>query len=67
MSWRPEVIADSSGKWVPNALRFGTKDEADKYLSDLWGRWTSVREKRAVECDDPVNSRWDAELGAVTL
>jgi hypothetical protein len=59
MSWKPEVIADSSGKWVGNALRFATKDEADTYNDDLFLRWTAVREKRSVESEEPVNYRWD--------
>ena len=58
MSWRPEVIADSSGKWIPNALRFATKVEAEANVSDLFGRWTAVREIRVVEVDDPVNYRY---------
>jgi hypothetical protein len=54
MSWKPEVIADSSGKWVGNATRFATKDEAYRYVTDLAMRRTGVRETRVVECNDPV-------------
>lgn len=57
MSWRPEVIADSSGEWTPNGLRFATKEEAEYYALDLAMRWTSVRDWRAVENADPVNYR----------
>lgn len=60
MSWKAEVIADGSGEWVSNALRFATKAEAESYVSDLYMRWTSVRQTRAVECDDPVTHRWEA-------
>jgi hypothetical protein len=28
-SWAPQVIADSSGKWTGNALRFPTEAEAE--------------------------------------
>ena len=28
MSFKPEVIADSSGQWCGNALRFATREEA---------------------------------------
>ena len=28
MSFKPEVIADTSGKWCGNALRFATREEA---------------------------------------
>lgn len=58
MSWKPEVIADNSGKWCGNALRFATKEEAEAQVFDLSCRWTEVRETRAIECDDPVNSQW---------
>jgi hypothetical protein len=54
MSFKVEVIADSSGKWCGNALRFSTREEARAYAMDLMWRWTSVRETRVVECDDPV-------------
>jgi hypothetical protein len=53
-SWKPEVIADSSGQWVGNQLRFATKERAESYVADLMMRWTSVRETRVVESDDPV-------------
>ena len=66
MSFKPEVIADSSGKWCGNALRFATKEEAEAQMANLASRWLLVRETRAVECDDPVNYRWqDGQLIAV--
>ena len=58
MSWKPEVIADNSGKWVGNALRFATKEEAEAYLVNLKGRWLLVRDTRAVETSDPVDYKW---------
>jgi hypothetical protein len=58
MSWKPEVIADSSGKFVGNALRFATKEEAEKNVAHLKDRWILVRETRVIEVDDPVNSAW---------
>jgi hypothetical protein len=58
MSWKPEVIADSSGEFFGNALRFATKEEAEANVANLASRWTSVRETRVVECDDPVNYAW---------
>jgi hypothetical protein len=66
MSYAPEVIADNSGKWVGNALRFATKEEAEKNVQNLMGRWFAVRETRVVESADPVNYRWtDKGLEAV--
>lgn len=58
MSWAPEVIADNSGKWVGNALRFATKEEAEANVTNLAWNWTEVRETRVVESSDPVNYRW---------
>lgn len=66
MSWKPEVIADSSGKWVSNALRFATEKEAYGNVCDLAGRWMLVHEWRAVECDDPVTHKW-VDGGLVNL
>lgn len=58
MSWVPEVIADNSGKWCGNGLRFATREEAEANVRDLMCRWTLVRETRVVESTDPVNYRW---------
>jgi len=58
MSWKPEVIADSSGQWAGNALRFATSAEAQAYVEDLSWRWTAVRQTRTTESDEPVNYAW---------
>ena len=58
MSYRAEVIADSSGQWCWNNLRFETYDEAKTYAADLMSRWFAVRETRVVQVDDEVNVRW---------
>jgi hypothetical protein len=55
MSWMPEVIADSSGKWTPNGMRFATKAEAEIYVADLAMRWLLVTDTRVSESSDPVN------------
>jgi hypothetical protein len=66
MSFKPEVIADNSGKWCGNALRFATSEEAQSNVQDLMMRWFAVRETRVVESDDPVNYRYvDHKLIAV--
>lgn len=57
-SYKPEVIADSSGKWCGNQLRFATREEAHNNVVDLMARWTAVREVRVVESDDPVTHRF---------
>jgi len=50
-----EVVADSTGTWAGNALRFATHAEAECYAADLASRWLLVRETRVVESSDPVN------------
>jgi hypothetical protein len=54
-SYKVEVIADGSGTWCSNALRFATAEEADAYGTDLASRWTLVREWRVVATTDEVN------------
>lgn len=53
-SWKPEVIADASGKWAGNGLRFATREEAERWVANLAGRWTLVRDTRVVPSHDPV-------------
>ena len=67
MSFKPEVIADSSGKWVGNALRFSTREEAEANVRDLMMRWFAVRETRVLVSDDSVNYRYvDGRLENLT-
>jgi hypothetical protein len=58
MSYAPEVVVDSSGKYYGNALRFATREEAEANVADLMMRWYAVRETRVVESEDPVNYRY---------
>jgi hypothetical protein len=55
MSFKPEVIADSTGKWCGNGLAFATEQEALDNVSDLAMRWYAVRETRVVGSTEPVN------------
>jgi len=57
-SWKPEVIADSSGKWYANGLAFATREEAEASARDLASHWFAVREWRAIESDQEPNYRW---------
>ena len=67
MSFKPEVIADASGKWCGNALRFATHEEAEAKVQDLMMRWFAVTETRVAESDDPVNYRYiDGRLESLT-
>ena len=61
MSFKPEVIADSSGKWSGNALRFATEEEAKIYVDDLMMRWTAVHDTRVIEVEEPVTVRLDRD------
>lgn len=53
-SYKAEVIADSSGTWAGNALRFATEAEAEDYVAGLASRWTLVTATRVIESGDPV-------------
>ena len=64
MSWKPEVIADSSGKWCGNALRFATREEAEANVRDLMMRWFAILRHPS---DDAVNYRYvDGRLQSLT-
>jgi hypothetical protein len=54
-SYKPEVIADASGTWTGNGLRFATEAEAAAWVKDLERRWMLVTDTRVVPSDDPVN------------
>lgn len=54
-SYKVEVIADNSGVWVGNALRFKTMKDATAAGRDLFARWTLVREYRVVEAEEVPN------------
>lgn len=59
MSWKPEVkTINDDDKFYGNALRFETKEEAEKNVADLRSRWLLVTETRVVESDEPVNYKW---------
>ena len=58
MSFKPEVRTVGDGdNWSTNALRFATKEEAERYVLDLAMRWTAVTDTRVTECDDPVTAK----------
>jgi hypothetical protein len=53
--FKVEVIADSSGEFCGNALRFPTLEAAKTYAVDLFCRWTAVKTWRVVEA---VQAGW---------
>lgn len=54
-SYKVEVIADNSGEWCSNSLRFKTEAEAKEYGANLASRWTAVREWRVVPSEEGPN------------
>ena len=54
-SFAAEMIADSSGKFVGNELRFHTRAQAEAYARDLASMWPDIREWRVVESTDEPN------------
>jgi hypothetical protein len=68
MSWKPEVIADSSDKWAGNSLRFATEQEAKDNVAALKARWWLVTDTRVIEVDEPVTARWvDGKLESLPI
>jgi hypothetical protein len=57
-SWAAEVLADRSGIWSGNLLRFASQTEAEAYVNDLALRWFLVQDTRVIPSDDPPNYRW---------
>ncbi len=47
--FKVEVLADSSGIYVGNGVKFDHVAEAEEYGIDLMSRWTLVRAWRVVE------------------
>lgn len=54
MSYKAQMIADETGKWLDNSLRFATYQEADRWASQLAMKWSAVTAYRVIESDDPV-------------
>lgn len=48
VKYKIEVIADQTGQWTGNGLRFESYEEAQVYAIDLQARWTAVRDWRVV-------------------
>lgn len=52
--YRVEVIADSSGQWAGNGMRFDTIDDAKGYGRDLMSRWVLVRKWHVVDANNAI-------------
>jgi len=55
------VTVANDPKSYGNALRFATKDEAERSAKDLMQRWLAVTEWSVEESDDPVNYTYTLE------
>lgn len=53
--WKVDVIADNSGQWTANGLRFADQGDAELYGELLAKRWTLVREWRVTPSDEAPN------------
>lgn len=51
-SWKAEVIADSSGKFCGNAVRFPTKEKALDWVRGLYSGWIFVVKYRVTPSED---------------
>lgn len=55
MSFKVGVKTAGDKNWVYNAIRLGTKEEAEAYAFDLMMRWLGVIDYEVQKSDDPVN------------
>jgi len=53
-----QVIADGSGRFCGNGLRFANVESARAYADDLAWRWTSVRDWRVIDLGDTNAVVW---------
>ena len=65
MSWVP--VIEVEGDWVANGMRFATREEAERWGSDLMSRWFSSTDRRADESSDRVTYRLEQDGTLVRL
>jgi hypothetical protein len=54
--FKVEVIADASGEWASNQMRFDTEEQAFAYGENLADRWMAVRKWRVVPAAEVANA-----------
>lgn len=59
MSYKAEFSDDGGRYYASNAIRLGTKEEAEGYARNLFNRWLGATDYRVVESADPVNYVWE--------
>lgn len=67
MSFKPAFILPGESKPCTNAQAFATHEEANASARSRFQRWTMPTDYTVVESDEPVNYRWDAEAGDVSI
>jgi len=50
-SYKVEVIADNTGTWCGNGMRYASRADAENAAHNLACRWLAVRAWR-IQCDD---------------
>lgn len=65
MSFRPMFLVGR--EWAGNALRFATREEAERSALELMGRWFMPSDYRVDEVECDVNYAFDSERGNVPL
>lgn len=58
--FKVEVIADDSGKWASNGMKYATPEDAKKAALSLTGRWMLVQKWRVVDSTGNVKFEGDA-------
>ena len=53
-SWQVLVIADRSGEWASNGMRYATKERAEEAARDLASRWMLVTDWKVEPSTDEV-------------
>jgi hypothetical protein len=66
MSYKYEVQVARDPAWYDNMVAFATREEAQAAGQRKFDSWTLTVAFRVVESDQPVNYRWDPELGLVS-
>ena len=62
-SFKAGAVVHGERQPAYNALRFATREEADKYGRDLAGRWMLVERIVVEESTDLVNYQWIDGVG----
>jgi hypothetical protein len=61
-SFKVEVQTDDTGKWYTNAVRYPTRESAEREGKSLSMRWTAVKHWQVVESEDEPNRNPDGSL-----